>query len=132
MTIPVQRLPNEPILIVTFEADSQIRGAIPEMLQQIIRLRDGITESISRYFVIIDLTQYDFTFSDLVYTMGELKGIGSLRRADRPAFMMLVGVGGIVEMGVKALTQSQYGGYQSRLFATLDDALGAARRAEPS
>jgi hypothetical protein len=132
MAIDVTRLPAEPIVLVSFEPDTKLRVDIPTIFPRIIAERDAITEPISRYFVIIDLTRYSITFGDLIYIMGELKGIGSLRRADRPAYMMVVGMGGIVEMGVKALTQSQYGGYQSRMFARLDEALDTARKAVAS
>lgn len=127
MPITVTRLPNEPIVHVLFDEYADLRVEIPTMIRGIFVARDSIEEPCNLYYLIMDLTHYKLTFGDLISLMGELKGVRTIRRADRPARILVVGIGGIIEMGVKALAQGQYGSYQSRLFSTFDEALNAAR-----
>lgn len=127
MPIDVVRLPDEPIVLVTFAEPLEFRDEIAPMLKRIVELRDTITEPLSRYCIVFDISRYNMTFSDVVFGLGELRSVRDLRRPDMPAHLMVVGAGAVIEMAAKAFAQAQYGAYQSRLFVSLEDALAAAR-----
>jgi hypothetical protein len=67
------------------------------------------------------------TFSDMVFGLGELRGVRTLRREDMPARLLAVGAGGVIDLAARAMRQLQYGAYQSRMFDSLDEAISAAR-----
>ena len=127
MTITVERMPEEPIIIATFVEPVDFRLETPPMFQQFIELRDTELEGYSRYYTIIDTNGVKAGFSDIVFTLGETRAAREKRREDRPVTLILVGSGGLMELASKAMGQSQYGGYGMRLFTSLDDALESIR-----
>ena len=127
MTINVEALPGEPIIIATFEEPMDYHQDAPWMFQRFIELRDTDLEGYSRYYTIIDTNGVKAGFSDIVATLGESKAAREKRRADRPVTLALVGSGALMDLASKAMGQSQYGGYGMRLYTSLDAALDAIR-----
>jgi len=123
MTITVERLPEEPIIIATFVEPMDYHQDTPWMFQQFIELRDTELEGYSRYYTIINTNGVKSGFSDIVFMLGESRAARQNRREDRPVSLALVGSGGLMEMAAKAMGQSQYGGYGMRLYTSLDTAL---------
>jgi hypothetical protein len=127
MGIEVSRLGDEPIITATILDSADFRADVPAMLARIVELRDNLAGQPACYYVILDLSRYSLSFSDLVFALGEVRGVRNLRRDDLPAHVMVVGLGGMIELGASSLAQLQYGAYPARLFASLDEALSAAR-----
>jgi microcompartment protein CcmK/EutM len=127
MTITVEQLPGEPILIATFIEPMDYHQDAPWMFQRFVEMRDTDLEGYSRYYTIIDTNGVKAGFSDIVFTLGESRAARQHRREDRPVSLALVGSGGLMELASKAMGQSQYGGYSMRLFTSLDAALEATR-----
>jgi hypothetical protein len=128
MTIVVERLPEEPIIVAVWQEPMDFRTEVPEMFQQVLALRDTIEDS-DRYFLIMDISSVKVSFSDVVYALGESRVARDQRRADLPLSLLLVGSGPLLELAAKAMSQAQYGGYGMRLCASMEDALAAVRTA---
>lgn len=126
MAIMVEKLPDEPIITVTFENPINYMAELPEAFDAILMLRDTITTS-PRYFAIFDVSQVSPGFSEIVLTLGEAKRASKMRRHDLPLSLSIVGSGRLIEMAANAMEQVQYGAYQMPLFTSLDQALAAAR-----
>lgn len=126
MNYKTERLPGEPIIIHTLLPDYRMgkdaRAAIQEMAE--------IANEIEKKPVYIIIVTYDMklNFGDLV------QGLAMATRGETAIFtdpnvrLRMVGSGGLVELGVKAFEQRQYGGLDVRLYPTLEDALEGARQ----
>ncbi|NDJ33806.1 MAG: hypothetical protein GYB64_04015 [Chloroflexi bacterium] len=74
-----------------------------------------------------EVSRIRITFSDLVQTLAAgLRMERGITLADRH-IIAVVGTGGLVNLGVQALAQRQYGGFRVWSFDTLDEAMEAAR-----
>jgi hypothetical protein len=127
MTITVERLPGEPIIVATFVEPLNIQDDVPRMFQRFIELRNTELEDYSRSFTIIDANDAKLGFSDIVFVLGESRAAREHRREDRPVSLSLVGSGWLIELAAKAMGQSQYGGRGMRMYTSVDAALEAIR-----
>jgi hypothetical protein len=127
MTINVEQLPDEPIIVATFVEPMNYQEEAPWMFQRFVELRDAALEGYSRYYTIIDTNGVKAGFSEIVFMLGESRTARQNRREDRPVSLALIGSGGLMEMAAKAMSQRQYGGTGMRLFNTLDAALETIR-----
>ena len=98
MTITVERLPGEPIIVATFTEPMNIQDEAPRMFQRFIELRDTELESYPRSFTIIDANESKLGFSDIVFVLGESRAAREQRREDRPVSLSLVGSGWLIEL----------------------------------
>lgn len=127
MTIKVEQLPGEPILVATFAEPMDFHEDTPRMFQQFIERRDTDLVGYSRYYTVIDTTHVRIGFSDIVTTLGESRLASQQRREDISVTLILVGSGRLMELATKAVGQNQYGNYGMRLFTSLDEALEIVR-----
>lgn len=127
MTIQVEKLPDEPIIVATFTNPMNYYAELPVMFNRIIELRDTLV-GYAKYYVIIDISRVTADFSEIVFALGEVRKASQKRRADLPISLHMVGVGEIVQMIVNAMPQFQYGGYVAPLYSTLEQALEAIRK----
>ena len=126
MTITVEKLPGEPIVIATYQEPIDWQKEIPEMFEQILVLRDTF-EGCPKYYAILDLRAIKIGFSEMVLTMGEARKAGKKRRPDMPVSPSLIGSGPIIRLASKAMEQQQYGEYRVALYTSLDKALDMIR-----
>ena len=126
MPYSIQQL-DLPIPAVLDEVSSpfdSIRGS-PHMLSELDALLSGIEGT--QVYVIIDLTQHTFVFSELVMGLGLLLrqdgGFDISHITDSRVTTLLVGNGTLVKLLASGLKQDQYGNRQSHLFSTCDEAL---------
>ena len=126
MTIIVEKLPGEPIIVATMSEPMEYYDEIPKMFERILELRDTI-QGVPKYYTIISMTGIKAGFTEIVFSLGEARKTSQKRRADLPIGLHLVGTGDLFEMVANALSQRQYGGYAAPLYTTLSDALAAIR-----
>ena len=126
MTIQVDKLPKEPIIIAAFINPVDYQTQVPAMFARILELRDAIVDS-PRYYVIIDMSHLKPGFGDIVFSLGEARKASMLRRPDIVISLHLVGSGDLFEMVAGALSQMQYGGYGAPLHKSIEEALAAVR-----
>jgi hypothetical protein len=124
MPIEVVKLPDEPIITVTFSEPVDFAEEIGPAFKQILSLRDTI-HGCSRYFAVFDASAIKVSFHDVILALGEARNASRKRRPDLQLSLALVGSGGLLEMAANAMGQKQYGGYKMALFTSLDEALAA-------
>lgn len=125
MPYTVEHLPDEPIVVVTFEgkidadlileADQHINAAIQ---------RNGVNS-----VLIFDTTHAETDFTHMMGILRATTGDWDAEPADAPfeVLVAFVGTSAMVKLYVDGARQKQYGGRQLPLFASLDDALPAMR-----
>jgi hypothetical protein len=127
MPITISQLTGQPIVLATLEQPMELRQEVPAMFQDLIAL----TQSLDGYpwlYIVVDATKAGaFSFGDIVYILSESRVTIPHRRADMAVRLMLIGSGMLLDLAAKAMSQLQYGGYQMRLFPTLDQALETAQ-----
>ncbi len=123
MSFTVQRLPNEPILIITrFDATP---SDLPQIFQQSLELSEDIEGTVYR---IHDISRINPDFGTMVMGMANAseKREGSMRD---PRFQdILVGSHELIRLASAAFQQEQYGGLTIPLFESLEEALDYARK----
>ena len=119
----VEKLPNEPIILV------HVRPHLTESseVDEVAAACDRLIEGRGPYYRITDFSQFSMTFSGLVLGMAtETQHIpGSL--SDPRLRNIFVGTQEMVDLGAKSARQAQYGELEIMLFASLDQAIEYAR-----
>ncbi len=126
MNYRTERLPGEPIIIHTLFPDYRMGKDARPAIQEMAEIANEIEEK--PVYIIIVTYDMKLNFGDLV------QGLAMATRGETAIFtdpnvrLRMVGSGGLVELGVKAFEQRQYGGLDVRLYPTLEDALEGARQ----
>jgi hypothetical protein len=122
VTITVNKQPDGPIILATFEEPVDWHTEVPDMFAQIFALRDTF-EGCPKYYVIIDVSAVKVGFGEMVSALGEVRAASKKRRPDMPIQLSMVGSGSLIEFAAKAMQQSQYGEYHSPLYTSVEKAL---------
>ncbi len=119
MTIVVEQLDNDPIIVATiFEpvdmaVDPQKNR---ELCNEIARKYEG------KVYRIIDFTHFELTFSQMVMGLAE-----DIRLSERNIVPLIVGNTNLVRLQAEAMKQEQYGGFEAKVFTSVDAAIAYAR-----
>lgn len=119
MTIVVEQLDNEPIIVATiFEP--------VDMAVDPQKNRDLCNEIARKYkgkvYRIIDFTHFELTFSQMVMGLAE-----DIRLSERNIVPLVVGNTNLVRLQAEAMKQEQYGGFEAKVFTHVDAAIAYAR-----
>lgn len=126
MPMVVERLPGEPIIILTLQPPL----TLPDELRASIEETAHITEQFyGIYYRIVDVSQPGIQFNDIVMTIAEsAKGrAGSI--TDVRARNVYVGSGEIVDLLAGSPLHKQYNSREAHRFDTMDQALAYVRSA---
>lgn len=125
MSIVVEKLPGEPIIVATLSEPMNYAKEIPTMFSRILEIRDTIVDS-PKYWLIIEMSRIKPDFDDIMFSLGEARKASKQRRPDMPISLHMVGFGGLFKMVANAMSQHQYGGYAiTPLHLSLSEALDA-------
>ncbi len=129
MPVYCEKLPNENILVAVFENPYKVADST-EMLEQFSQMLEDTT---GKVYLIGDMSKLNLNFGDMVQGLASVVSnkYGPLLKEER-LHLLAITSSKILEFGVKALGQSQYGGLNVSLFNSLDDALGFARGQAPT
>ncbi len=124
MPVTVQKMADENIILVAYESPYKVSETTEsmEVIQQIVEQAVGVT------YLIVDLSRLNMTFSDMVQGLAaSTSGRQGWSVKDPRTRMVVVGANKLIEFGVKAVNQTQYGGINIPLFDTMDEALAYVR-----
>ena len=124
MPIETQPIDDENIIIIKISDPFKMAETIPE-LSDILQTKLDSTDGTLYY--ISDICDATINFADLVSGMGLVFKGGLESFSDSRLHMIVVSESSLVKMGSKAAQQTQYGGVNIKVFATVDDALTYAR-----
>jgi hypothetical protein len=126
MSVKVDRIPGEPIIIATL-IGAVTTEMVLDVFQQSARLAEEIESSI--IYRIADVCAITTTFAEMVRILGEASQAEQPGSAADPRFRpILVGTNEWAQMYSNSLKQEQYGGISVPVFATYDDALDHIHR----
>lgn len=123
MAFKVERLPNEPIIVVTWQMPVDTGKETPQTFVDI----DALIGPDETVYCITDLRAVNIDFGTLVTAMAaqRVKAPGS--PSDPRLRSSLVGTGMLWEIASRGAKQLQYGGLDIPLYSSLEDALANAR-----
>jgi hypothetical protein len=127
MPVNVSRLPDEPIVVVAYQAPINIREDIPAMFRGLNSvIIDAAGEEV--LYVISDTTNAEpLRFGDMVFVLSEARMMTKVRSEQQAVQLILVGSDSFMNVAAKAMSQPQHGGFRIQVFGTLDEALTTAR-----
>ncbi len=127
MTISVEKLSGEPIVLVKTSNPLDASQDVPYLFQELGRVFD---ESPEQLFDITDASGLKMSFGEMVSALAELtRGEHSPLRHPKVMGYAIVADSGLIQIGAKALGQVQYGGISATVVKTLDEAFVVAREA---
>ena len=127
MTISIERLPEEPIIVATLAEPMNHQEEGPRMFQRLAEIRNTEMVDYSHYYIVIDTNGVKTGFSDIVIMLSEMRNARQRHEGGQPVKVILVGSGQMIELATSAMGQAQYGGYGGRLFTSLGEALDSVR-----
>ena len=129
MSHTVERLPGEPIVIITYETPFNFQIEPGQILEA---MAGAITDSDEIVFAVHNTSELSFSFSDIVAGMGG--AFKSVRGQELSPLtrILVVGGGNLLSLAVKSAKQIQYGGLDIELFDSVDAAIAYARQNFPA
>jgi hypothetical protein len=127
MGIHVERLGQEPIVVLTYtEPTDRLHEEMEAAADEVADLMAGV----DAYYRISDFSHTDMNFSTMMLKLAhETEGRrGSV--TDPNAVPIFVGEHDLIAFAIEALMQEQYGYTDVAECATVDEAIGYARRAD--
>jgi hypothetical protein len=123
MTVKVERLPGEPIIMITWSRPTDVQKESPQKFADV----NALIGSDEKVYVIEDMTDLKIDFSTLVSGMASQRVKVPGSPADPRTKTMLVGSGIIWELASKGAKKLPDGGFDIPLFPSLEAALVHAR-----
>src|SRR5688572_11529236 len=110
MPFTVEKLPKEPIMLVTFGETFSIKTELPSFSDQIQTIMDMSAEPL---YNITDASKLKVSFGDMISVLAAMTR-GQMAILRHPNTRKLIGVVGsdLTRIGAKALKQAQYGGLE--------------------
>ena len=126
MAFTVEKLPDEPIIVITFRNPSNPTQDYGPLLDQVAKLCEGLEGPIYR---ITDLRQVNFSFSDMVVAIAEEFKSGKPGSAADPRIRTVLAASGeLVKLAAESVKQEQYGARNDTpMFTSLDEAIAYSR-----
>jgi hypothetical protein len=125
MSFKVELLPDEPILVSTFDASFSVSRETRQLVQQMLAYLDAATEPL---YMVDDTLLVTLNFSDLVGALALVtRGETDVVRHKNLRRIVIVTKSDIVKFGTTALKQTQYGGKEVAVYSNMEDALAAIR-----
>jgi hypothetical protein len=124
MAYTVQRIPNEPIIVLKVMNPFNPAKEVPEQNAEIAKLSQGVTPPV---YLISDLSELKISFSDLVVSLAEVKRDEESAFNNKNLVTLTVGSNEMVRLSVEAAKQKQYGGVNIQIFGSVDEAIAHAR-----
>jgi hypothetical protein len=126
MPAEYQKFPDERITLITLSGSLSEAVRNPDHDQLDRDLLEIIHETQGRHYFILDVSHLDISFSDLVLAMSHIPQ-GVQRVGGKNFIDARVTQGMLIDLAVRALSQTQYGGVDARLFASIEEAVSYAR-----
>lgn len=126
MSASIERLDNENIAIARYIQPFNPQQDLSYVKTELEKL---LASASGAFHVIVDLSQINLTFGDLVQSMGETVDPDSEASAKKGRLVFtLVGSDALIKMAADAYAQDQYGGMKVELFPSVDAALAHVRQ----
>lgn len=127
MTVSVEKLSGEPIVLVRFSNPFIVEQDVPVLLQELGRVFD---DSPGQIFDITDGSGLKTSFGEMVKALAEVtRDRNNVLRHPKVMGYAIVADNKLAQIGAQALGQVQYGAISAVIVKTLDEAFVVAREA---
>jgi hypothetical protein len=127
MTISIEKMSGEPIVLVKFSNPFIVDQDVPAFIQNLGRVFDDSQEQI---FDITDASGLKTSFAEMVKALAAMTREGNkVLSHPRVIGYAIVVDSGLLQIGAQALGQVQYGALPATVVKSLDEALVVAREA---
>ncbi len=127
MTVSIEKLSGEPIVLVTISNPFITDQDVPALVQELTRVLDGSQEHL---FDITDASGLKTSFGEIVKALAEMTRVGhGILHHPKVIGYAIVADSGLVQIGARALGQIQYGSISATVVKTVDEGLVVARAA---
>lgn len=123
MAVKVERLPNEPVIVVTLSGDLNAQ-IVQDMFDKSAQFMDEID---GRVYRITDIRATEISFPDLVQVLSRSTSGQPGSSSDPRICGVLVGTHGWSRFFSESLQQAQYGHLNIPIFEAIDDAMAYIR-----
>lgn len=123
MTMKVERLPHEPIIVVTWVDPVDVQKETPSKFAQV----DALVGPDEKVYVVDDLSKVKIDFSTLVEGMAAQRAKSPGSPSDPRIKTTLVGSGFFLELISKGAKQFKHGSLDIPAFTSVDEALAYVR-----
>ncbi len=124
MDTRVQKLDNEPIIIVTIDADFSIREDGEAMNEVVLALLDAQPTPI---FLIMDLREMKIDLEDMIFGANQAARQLHLFKHKNVRERILITASRVITLSAQGMQSPIFGGIEMKVFKTLDEALAYAR-----
>lgn len=121
MSFTVEKLPNDPVIVQTFNEDYDLANEIKLSNAKMFETLDAVTEE---KVYLIDVFKFQISFEDII------KGANIVARGERPLWhhpklkqIVLVTEDPALRLAAEGMESSVFGGLKIPVFATVDEAL---------
>lgn len=121
MSFTVEKLPNDPVIVQTFNEDYDLANEIKLSNAKMFETLDVVTEE---KVYLVDVFKFHITFEDII------KGANIVARGERPLWhhpklkqIILVTQDPALRLAAEGMESSVFGGLKIPVFATVDEAL---------
>lgn len=129
MSYEMEKLPDEPIILITLHADWNMRETLPGIIEALGALLDDLDEDV--YFVSHLSPEVPFSVNDIVWSANVVGGSGgTILRHPRIKAYLSVAPNRLLAMAAEGMRSATFGKLNVHTFATVDDALAFARSGE--
>lgn len=123
MTVSVERLQEEPIIVATFTGEILVEE-VREMYQKSAALAEDIEGKVYR---ITDIREATADFPKMLEVVGFASKGEPGTTSDKRFFPMFVGTNELARLFTKAMEQREFGGVKMPFFVSMQDALTFVR-----
>ncbi len=120
----VERVPDEPIITITFVDEIGSRSDVHQTLHEIGRYMEEINAPL---YLLYDTRTLKITFGGMVASLAEFTTEGLKILPDLPVRTVVIGTNELVRLASKAAGQDQYGGHKVVMVETMEEALAHIR-----
>ncbi|MGF1505188.1 MAG: hypothetical protein ACFB51_08700 [Anaerolineae bacterium] len=113
-----------PAVVCIMHADFDAQADLARVIPEVIEAFDGVGSPV---YYIVDVGESRWPFPQIVQGLAQVTAAGAMLRHPNLAEVLVIADSQLVEMGVKALAETQYGSIRTRLVSSVQDGLNTVR-----
>ena len=125
MSYEMRLLADDSILLTTFHADFSVAAEAPQLMAEMKQVLDAAPGPLT---MLDDLLSLKMSFGDMVSGLAmATRGDFAMARHPNVRKLVIVSTNDLLRLGGNALKQAQYGGVQTDIYPTLEEAINGIR-----
>lgn len=127
LTYSVEKLQDEPIMIVRLVEVDQLQPSMPTTGAEVAAILDSVSEPV---FLILDMSNIKISLDTLVSSTNRAVGIDKFLTHPNVSELLDVTTNPMLRLAAKGTASKVFGNIKTQVFDTLEDALAYARASQ--